>query len=136
MRGIGGVFFDRLTDTVPGGFERCLQVVADGIGAILPAYLPILERRHDMPYTERERSWQLARRGRYVEFNLVYDRGTRFGLETGGNTEAILMSLPPLVRWGFEILPEPGSPEEDVARFLQPRDWAANLADVIEGIAR
>ena len=141
MRGIGGVFFDQLTETASGGFERCLQVVTEGIATILPAYLPILERRHGMPYGERERSWQLARRGRYVEFNLVYDRGTRFGLETRGNTEAILMSLPPLARWGFEIRPEPGSPEEDVARFLQPRDWAGGVtadgaAGVKEGAAR
>ncbi len=137
MRGVGGVFFDQLLDADPGGFERCLRVVADGIATILPAYLPILERRHDMPYGERERSWQLARRGRYVEFNLVYDRGTRFGLETRGNTEAILMSLPPLARWGSEIRPEPGSAEAEVARFLQPRDWASGVvADVREGAAR
>jgi coproporphyrinogen III oxidase len=122
MRGLGGVFFDQLTD---GGFERCLEAVTDGLATILAAYLPILDRRRDMPYGERERAWQLARRGRYVEFNLVYDQGTRFGLETGGDAEAILMSLPPLARWGFEVAGEPGSPEGETARFLQPRDWAA-----------
>jgi coproporphyrinogen III oxidase len=124
MRGVGGVFFDNVTDGGPDGFERLRQFAADGIATILPAYLPILDRRHGMPYGERERSWQLNRRGRYVEFNLVYDRGTRFGLQTRGNTEAILMSLPPLARWGFEMRPEPGSPEHELARFLQPSDWA------------
>jgi coproporphyrinogen III oxidase len=126
MRGAGGVFFDHLCDAAAGGFERCRAAVADGLATILPACLPILDRRRDLPYGERQRAWQLARRGRYVEFNLVYDRGTRFGLETGGDPEAILMSLPPLARWGFEIRPEPGSPEADTARFLQPRDWAAS----------
>ncbi|HEY5853394.1 MAG TPA: oxygen-dependent coproporphyrinogen oxidase [Aldersonia sp.] len=125
MRGVGGVFFDHLTDIGPGGFDRCLALIRDGLDSLLPAYLPILDRRCRMPYGERQRSWQLARRGRYVEFNLVYDRGTRFGLQTRGNIEAILMSMPPLARWGFELVPEPGSPESDVARFLQPRDWAA-----------
>lgn len=128
MRGSGGVSFDDLSDATAGGFERCRSAVADGLATVLPAYLPILDRRRDMPYGERQRAWQLARRGRYVEFNLVYDRGTRFGLETGGDPEAILMSLPPLARWGFEVRPEPGSPEADTARFLQPRDWAARRA--------
>lgn len=121
MRGIGGVFFDHLT----GDFDRCHGLIADGIATILPAYLPILDRRCAMPYGERERSWQLLRRGRYVEFNLVHDRGTLFGLQTRGNIEAILMSLPPLARWEFAYRPEPGSPEADLARFLRPRDWAA-----------
>ena len=130
MRGIGGVFFDHLTgdggDGGTGGdFARYLALITDGLATILPAYLPILDRRCVMPYGDRERAWQLARRGRYVEFNLVYDKGTVFGLQTRGNTEAILMSLPPLARWGFEIRPEPGSPESDVARFLRPHDWAA-----------
>lgn len=118
-RGVGGVFFDRLT----GSFDRCHDLVADGIATVLPAYLPILDRRCDLPYGERERAWQLLRRGRYVEFNLVHDRGTRFGLQTGGNIEAILMSLPPTARWEFAHEPEPGSPEADLARFLRPHDW-------------
>jgi coproporphyrinogen III oxidase len=123
MRGIGGVFFDHLSDQSPTGFERCLALVEDGIATLLPAYLPILDRRCPMPYGERERTWQLRRRGRYAEFNLVYDRGTRFGLQTRGNTEAILMSLPPLARWDFDARHEPGSPESELAGFLQPRDW-------------
>jgi coproporphyrinogen III oxidase len=118
-RGIGGVFFDHLT----GDFDRCHKLVVDGLGTILPAYLPILDRRCDLPYGERERAWQLLRRGRYVEFNLVHDRGTLFGLQTRGNIEAILMSLPPMARWEFAHQPEPGSPEADLARFLQPHDW-------------
>jgi len=125
MRGIGGVFFDNLSDPTAGGFDCRWDAILDGVATILPAYLPILERRQAMPYGERQRAWQLFRRGRYVEFNLVYDRGTRFGLETRGNSEAILMSLPPLARWGFDIRPEPGSQEMDLARFLQPRDWAS-----------
>ncbi|MFI6498894.1 oxygen-dependent coproporphyrinogen oxidase [Nonomuraea typhae] len=124
MRGVGGVFFDRISEEGPGGFGRCRALVADGLATIGPAYLPILDRRCRMPYGPRQRNWQLARRGRYVEFNLVYDRGTRFGLQTRGNIEAILMSMPPLARWGFELIPEPGSPESEVAEILQPRDWA------------
>ena len=96
----------------------------------LPAYLPIVERRKDTPYGERERQFQLYRRGRYVEFNLVYDRGTLFGLQSGGRTESILMSLPPLVRWEYGWRPEPGSPEARLyADFLRPRDW---LRDELE----
>ena len=90
----------------------------------LPAYLPIVERRKDRPYGERERDFQLYRRGRYVEFNLVYDRGTLFGLQSGGRAESILMSLPPLVKWRYDWRPEPGSPEAELyERFLEPRDW-------------
>jgi coproporphyrinogen III oxidase len=121
MRGVGGVFFDHLSGHP---FARLLAMVEDGAASIPAAYLPILDRRVTMPYTSRERTWQLARRGRYVEFNLVYDRGTVFGLQTGGNTEAILISMPPLARWAFDVRPEPGSPEADVARFLKPHDWA------------
>ena len=120
-RGIGGLFYDDLSD---GGFDRCfgfMQAVGD---SFLGAYLPIVERRKDTAYGERERQFQLLRRGRYVEFNLVYDRGTVFGLQTGGRTESILMSLPPLVRWEYDYRPEPGSPEAALTEhFLQPREW-------------
>ncbi|MFI6047153.1 oxygen-dependent coproporphyrinogen oxidase [Nocardia sp. NPDC051321] len=121
MRGIGGIFLDRLT----GEFEPLLALLTDGISTILPAYLPILRRRCPMPYGDRERNWQLLRRGRYVEFNLVHDRGTRFGLQTQGNTEAILMSLPPIATWQFDTTPAPNTPEADTARFLQPTDWVS-----------
>jgi coproporphyrinogen III oxidase len=90
----------------------------------LPAYLPIVERRKGMPFGERERDFQLYRRGRYVEFNLVYDRGTLFGLQSGGRTESILMSLPPLVKWRYNWKPEPGTPEAELyERFLKPQQW-------------
>ncbi len=121
-RGIGGLFFDDLHE---GGFERCFELLR-GVGDhLLPAYLPILRRRKDMPYGERERDFQLYRRGRYVEFNLVWDRGTLFGLQSGGRTESILMSLPPLVRWRYGWNPQPGTPEARLyEEFLRPRDWA------------
>lgn len=128
MRGIGGVFFDRVTDGAPEPPPAYASFVEDGLRTITDAYPPIVARRSAMPYGERERNWQLARRGRYAEFNLVYDRGTLFGLQTKANIEAVLMSMPPLARWGFDITPEPGSPESDVARFLQPHDWAAREA--------
>jgi coproporphyrinogen III oxidase len=121
MRGIGGIFFDEIT---LGSFERTFNFVRDGIDVILAAYAPIVHRRKDTPFGERERQWQLYRRGRYVEFNLVYDRGTVFGLQTGGNIEAILMSLPPLARWEFDYTPEPDSAEAHTLAFLQPQDWA------------
>lgn len=120
MRGIGGIFFDE----VALSFEPALNFVMDGFDVIVDAYAPIVRRRMHRPWGERERNWQLYRRGRYVEFNLVYDRGTVFGLQTGGNIEAILMSLPPLARWEFDYTPEPGSPEAKMLSFLQPRDWA------------
>ena len=92
--------------------------------AFLPAYLPIVKRRLETPYTERERNHQLVRRGRYVEFNLVWDRGTHFGLQSGGRTESILLSMPPLVSWSYQQTPEPGSPEQDLMdKFLIRRDW-------------
>ncbi|MBX0326380.1 oxygen-dependent coproporphyrinogen oxidase [Oscillochloris sp. ZM17-4] len=124
MRGIGGIFFDMLDPQGDDGFDRGLAFAQDGIETILAAYLPVVRRRMASPYGEREREWQLYRRGRYVEFNLVYDKGTVFGLQTNGNIEAILMSMPPLARWEFQVTPEPGSPEADVARFLQPHAWA------------
>ncbi len=121
MRGLGGIFFDRLT----GDFAACRQLVADGIKTVLPAYRPILDRRQHLPYGARERAWQLHRRGRYVEFNLTYDRGTRFGLQTKGNIEAILISLPPMAGWSYDISPEADSPEEATLALLQPRDWVS-----------
>ena len=124
MRGVGGIFFDHLRPAGADGFARALEFIREGSDAIIAAYLPIVRRRMGAPYGERERSWQLYRRGRYVEFNLVLDRGTRFGLQTDGNIEAILMSLPPLARWEFQYVSEPGSPEADTARFLVPQDWA------------
>ncbi len=122
-RGIGGLFFDDLSE---GGFERCFALLRSVGDHFLPAYLPILRRRKDMPHGDRERDFQLYRRGRYVEFNLVWDRGTLFGLQSGGRTESILMSLPPLVRWRYNWRPEPGTPEVRLyEEFLKPRDWAA-----------
>jgi len=120
-RGVGGLFFDDLH----GDFERdfaYLRAVGDGF---LQAYLPIVERRKHTPYGEREREFQLYRRGRYVEFNLVYDRGTLFGLQSGGRSESILMSLPPRVRWEYGFQPEPGSAEARLGDYLVPRDWVA-----------
>ncbi len=121
-RGIGGIFFDDFNQLGFAPSFALLRAVAD---AFLPAYRPIVARRKATPHTDRERQWQLYRRGRYVEFNLVWDRGTLFGLQSGGRTESILMSLPPLVRWDYDFQPAPGSPEarlHDV--FLKPRNWA------------
>ncbi|MDY0065480.1 MAG: oxygen-dependent coproporphyrinogen oxidase [Steroidobacteraceae bacterium] len=123
-RGVGGLFFDDLN---AWGFERCFAYQRSVGDSFLPAYLPIIVRRKDLPYGERERQFQLYRRGRYVEFNLVYDRGTTFGLQSGGRTESILMSLPPLVRWEYGWGPEPGSPEARLSEFLRPRDWLREL---------
>jgi coproporphyrinogen III oxidase len=135
-RGVGGIFFDYLTgeradDPLgPGqpasagrGIEFVFEFVQGVSRAFLPAYVPIAERRMNEPYTEREREFQLIRRGRYVEFNLVYDRGTHFGLETRGRAESILMSLPPLVRWVYDYKPEPGTREAHAQEFFKPRDW-------------
>lgn len=119
-RGVGGLFFD---DVNEWGFDRSFEFVRSVGDSYLDAYLPIVRRRREMPYGERERDFQLYRRGRYVEFNLLYDRGTLFGLQTGGRVESILMSLPPLVKWRYGFRAEPGSPEEKLAEFLQPRDW-------------
>jgi coproporphyrinogen III oxidase len=120
-RGVGGLFFDDLNEP---SFGDCFAF-ARAVGEAFPrAWLPIAERRRSTPYGERERSFQLLRRGRYVEFNLVHDRGTLFGLQTGGRTESILMSLPPLVRWEYGYAPEAGSVEEALVRdWLRPRDW-------------
>ena len=125
-RGVGGLFFDDLSE---GGFERCFALLRSVGDRFLPGYRPILERRKDTPYTDRERQFQLYRRGRYVEFNLLYDRGTLFGLQSRGRTESILMSLPPLVRWEYDWQPVPGSPEAQLAeRYLRPRDFLTELA--------
>ena len=129
-RGVGGVFFDDLNEGGPGGttpFERCFALTRAVGNAFTTAYLPILKRRRDLPYGERERDFQAYRRGRYVEFNLVWDRGTLFGLQSGGRTEAILMSLPPVVKWRYDWTPEPGSAEAALyTDFLPPRDWLAS----------
>jgi len=122
-RGIGGVFFDDFSEL---GFERSLAMTQAVGDAFLPAYLAIVKARRDMPYGERERDFQAYRRGRYVEFNLVFDRGTLFGLQSGGRTESILMSMPPIVKWRYNWRPEPGTPEARLyTDFLRLRDWAA-----------
>jgi len=121
-RGIGGTFFDDFSD---GGFEDAFAVMQAVGNAFLPAYVPIVERRRDVPHGERERDFQAYRRGRYVEFNLVWDRGTLFGLQSGGRAESILMSLPPIVKWRYDWNPAPGSPEARLYQVLMPpRDWA------------
>ena len=121
QRGIGGLFFDDLNE---GGFDQCFAFVRSVGDSYIKAYRPIIEKRKDTPFTDHERQFQLYRRGRYVEFNLVYDRGTLFGLQTGGRTESILMSLPPLVRWEYQYEPEPNSPEAQLyVKFLKPYDW-------------
>jgi coproporphyrinogen III oxidase len=120
-RGIGGLFFDDLNEW---DFETCFSFIRAVGDSYIPAYLPIVQRRKELPYGERERQFQLYRRGRYVEFNLVFDRGTLFGLQSDGRTEAILMSLPPLVRWEYDYRPQPGTPEADLTEYyLQDRDW-------------
>jgi coproporphyrinogen III oxidase len=120
-RGVGGIFFEDLG----GDPARELAFAGEVVRAFLPAWLPVAERRRDLPWGDRERTWQEIRRGRYVEFNLVYDRGTVFGLETGGRTESILMSLPPRVRWVYDHHPAPGTEEARLLEVLRhPRDWA------------
>jgi coproporphyrinogen III oxidase len=120
-RGIGGIFFDDLNE---GGFARCFALTKSVGDSFIAAYLPLCARRRDIAYGERERDFQAYRRGRYVEFNLVWDRGTLFGLQSGGRTEAILMSLPPVVKWRYDWRPEPGTPEDQLyTDFLPPRDW-------------
>jgi coproporphyrinogen III oxidase len=124
-RGVGGLFFDDLNQ---GGFDRSFAFTRSVGDHFLPAYMPILERRKDQPFGERERRFQLYRRGRYVEFNLVYDRGTLFGLQSRGRTESILMSMPPLVRWDYDWHPDPGSAEARLYEdFLHPRDYLTEL---------
>ena len=120
-RGIGGIFYDDLSAP---DFASCFALTRNVGDAFLPAYLPIVERRRDLPFGERERDFQAYRRGRYVEFNLVFDRGTLFGLQSGGRTESILLSMPPVVRWRYDWHPAPGSPEALLhSDFLTARDW-------------
>jgi len=122
-RGVGGLFFDDLSQW---GFEKCFDYLKSVGNHFVPAYLPIVNKRKNTEYGERERDFQLYRRGRYVEYNLVYDRGTLFGLQTGGRTESILMSLPPLVKWRYNWRPQPGSLEDKLyQRYLKPQDWLA-----------
>jgi coproporphyrinogen III oxidase len=123
-RGIGGIFYDDLND---GGFDRCFALTRSVGDCFLDAYMPVLARRHALPYGERERDFQAYRRGRYVEFNLVWDRGTLFGLQSGGRAEAILLSLPPIVKWRYDWQPDRGSREAELTeRFLTARDWLAS----------
>jgi coproporphyrinogen III oxidase len=120
-RGVGGIFFDYLESD----WEKSFAFVRECGHQFLEAYGPIARRRKDEPYNDRQRAFQEFRRGRYVEFNLLYDRGTIFGLKTGGRVESILMSLPPVARWQYDFRPEPGSREAELYDYLKPRDWAA-----------
>lgn len=123
-RGVGGLFFDDLNEW---GFDRSFAFMQSVGNHYIPAYLPIVQKRKTMPYGEREREFQLYRRGRYVEFNLVYDRGTLFGLQSGGRTESILMSMPPVARWRYSWQPEAGSPEAVLYdQYLKPQNWLEN----------
>jgi coproporphyrinogen III oxidase len=125
-RGVGGLFFDDFNEL---GFARSFEFLRSVGDHFLAAYMPVVERRMSLPWSDREREFQLHRRGRYVEFNLVYDRGTLFGLQSRGRTESILMSLPPLVRWSYDYQPPPGSPEARLYEdFLRPRDFLSELA--------
>ena len=124
-RGVGGLFFDDLNT---GGFDRCFSIMKAVGDAYIPAYQPIVAKRKAMAWTEQQKDFQLYRRGRYVEFNLVFDRGTHFGLQSGGRTESILMSLPPMVTWKYDWQPEPGSEEAKLySDYLVPRNWLAEL---------
>ncbi len=119
-RGVGGIFFDDLS---AGGFEASFALLRSVGDAFLTAYMPIVEKRRSLPFGERERDFQAYRRGRYVEFNLVFDRGTLFGLQSGGRTESILLSMPPMATWRYNWQPAPGTPEARLAEFLKPRQW-------------
>lgn len=123
QRGVGGLFFDDLNEL---GFEQSFAFMQSIGDHFVPAYAPILKRRKDTPFTQAHRDWQLLRRGRYVEFNLVFDRGTLFGLQSGGRTESILMSMPPKVAWEYQATPEPGSEEAALLRdYIVVKDWLA-----------
>jgi coproporphyrinogen III oxidase len=119
-RGIGGIFFDDLNEP---GFDASFALLRSVGDSFLAAYIPIVERRIVLPYEQRQRDFQAYRRGRYVEFNLVFDRGTLFGLQSGGRTESILLSMPPMAEWRYDWHPEPGTPEAELAPYLKPRDW-------------
>jgi len=121
-RGVGGLFFDDLNEW---GFERSFEFMQAVGDSYLQAYLPIVKRRKNTEYGDKQRTFQLYRRGRYVEFNLVYDRGTLFGLQSGGRTESVLMSLPPVVNWRYNYRPEPGSAEAELDNYLKPTNWLA-----------
>jgi coproporphyrinogen III oxidase len=123
MRGIGGVFYDYLRPADDADELRHFGFQQANGNAFLSAYVPIVEKRKNTPYTEKEVEWQEIRRGRYVEFNLIHDRGTLFGLKTNGRTESILMSLPPRARWYYDYKPSPGSKEEDALQYYKPREW-------------
>ncbi|MCP5059038.1 MAG: oxygen-dependent coproporphyrinogen oxidase [bacterium] len=126
-RGVGGVFFD---DLVLRNFPNTFAFLRSIGDHFLPAYLPLVQRRRSMDFGDRERQFQLLRRGRYVEFNLVYDRGTKYGLQSGRRVESVLASMPPLVRWVYDAQPQPGSPEAELAEtFLKPRDWLVGLPE-------
>ncbi len=119
-RGVGGIFFDDLNE---GGFDESFALVQSVGDCFLEAYLPIVEKRRNNAFGQRERDFQAYRRGRYVEFNLVFDRGTLFGLQSGGRTESILLSMPPMAAWRYNYTPEPGTPEAELAAYLTPREW-------------
>jgi coproporphyrinogen III oxidase len=119
-RGVGGLFFDDLNE---GGFDQCFALTRSNGDCFLDAYMPIVERRRRTEYTDRQRDFQAYRRGRYVEFNLVFDRGTLFGLQSGGRTESILLSMPPLATWRYNWTPKEGTPEAALHDYLQPREW-------------
>lgn len=123
MRGIGGVFYDYIRPVDEADEQRLIAFQRANGDAFLDAYLPIVEKRKDTPYGPRETEWQEIRRGRYVEFNLIHDRGTLFGLKTNGRTESILMSMPPRARWKYDYNPEPGSREEELMKYLKPHNW-------------
>ena len=125
-RGVGGIFFDYVQAAGADG-ERVFDFVRDLAGSVMRSYLPIVERRRTLPFGDAERTWQLRRRGRYVEFNLIYDRGTLFGLKTAGRIESILMSLPPLARWDYDVMAQPGSPEAELVTHLRPTPWLTRL---------
>lgn len=122
-RGIGGIFYDYLRPDADNNSQQLFEFSKANGDAFLKAYLPIVERRKDLPYTQQEIDWQEYRRGRYVEFNLIHDRGTLFGLKTNGRIESILMSLPPRARWEYDYQPAPGSKEAELLEFLRPREW-------------
>ena len=128
MRGIGGIFYDHVRPENTDDAERLMLFQQANGNAFLPAYLPIAKKRKDTPYSDKQVAWQEIRRGRYVEFNLVHDRGTLFGLKTNGRTESILMSLPPRARWEYDYTPEPGSEEDELWQAcLKPREWVADF---------